>query len=571
MYVLLVSSDETSSPSTSFPSSDSANEGLEITSNVPPEISSTPDDGQSKHSNVSPSVTASSPTTGGNIARTTKSEQEAGITTENPEILTTVENVRTTKDLKKYSSVKSTEISELEIRITERTTKITSPPGTTESYSTEAEILKKETTSPVSRPDSTESDSTSSENKPKLETTLVPTMEQTSTAESTEDFSTKAIERVKGQTISPAPDTSTSQEAATTGGHTKKSEEKLMLEATSQIPVDETSTKAMESAVPETSSQATNVKTTETDSHSTKSFEETMFRATSETPRNQISRRATTEGLFTKYVESGILEVSSQATDIKTSEAAEIGIYSRTSAETSMLETTSEPPVFKTLQSGTTDTHSDATDITSPATNLKTSRPVESETYSTRSEERSMLETTSESPIDQTSYQGSTEGPAAKGISTETYSTMSEKKPVAEATSAFPIDVTSHVEIAEGLSTKTEEGVMLETTSQAANSKVSEPDSTQRYSTKYESNPMIQATTDIKGETTSPNLIAGTSKSVITEGSPTKTVENPMEEVTKSPVEQEMYTSEAGKKINGYYLEFFCQFTLFELQTFSQC
>ena len=555
LYVLLVSSVQTSSPSTSSPSSDSETKGLEITSNVPLGVSSTPDEEQPKHSNVSRSVLASSPTT---VGRTTNSEHEVEMTTENPEILTmTVQNTRTTEGLRKYSSAKSTEKSELEIKISERTTEVRSPSGTTESYSTKEEILKKETTSQASRPASTESYSTSLENKPELETTPVPTMEQTSTAESAEDFTTKTIERVKGETNSPAADTSTTREAVTTGGHTTNSEEKIMLETTSQIPIDKTSTKVMESATLETSSQTTNIKTTDTDSHSTDSFEETMFRVTSETPPAHTSRRPTTEGISTKDVERVNLEVTSHATDTKTSEPTETGIYPGTSAAKSVLETTPEPLVVKTFQPGTTDNPSDMTDTTSSATNLKTSRPAESETYSTRSEEISMPEKTSESPISQTSHQESTEGPQLKGVSTETYSTMSEKKPMPEVTSAFPIDVTSYVGIIEGLSTKAEEEVLLETTSQAANAKMSEPDSTERYSTRYESNPMIQATTDIESETTSPNLIAGTSESPITKGASTKTVENPMEEATKGPVEQEMYTSEAGKKMSGYYLDFF--------------
>ena len=557
LYVLLVSSVQTSSPSTSFLPSDSTNEGLDITSSASLGVSSTPDEEQPKQSNVSPSVFASSPTTGGNIDRTTNSEQEVETTTENPEILTmTVPNERTTDDLMKYSSVKSTEKSELEIKISERTTKATSSSGITESYSTKVEILKEETTSQASRPDSTEIYTTLSENEQKLKTTLVQTIEQTSTAESIEDFSTKMIERVKGETTSPVADTSTSREGATTEGHTTKSEERLMPKTTSQIPIDEISTKVIESAVPETSSQGTELKTTETDGHTTKSLQETMFRATSETPRDHKSLLPITEGLSTKDVERVILEVTSQTNDIKTSEPAETGIYSRTSAEKSMLETTSEPPVIKTLQPGTTDMSSDTTNIFSPATNLKTSRPAESETYSTRSEEKSMLPTTSESSIGQTSYQVSTEGSPHRGVSPETYSTMSERKPMPEATSAFPIDVTSHAGIAEGLSTKSEGRVMMETTSQAANAKISEPDSTERYSTRYESNNMIQVTTEIESETASQNLIAGTSESAITEGSPTKTMENPMEEATKGPAEQEMYTSEAGKKISGYYLDF---------------
>ena len=554
LYVLLVSSVQTSSPSTSSPSSDSATKGLGITSNVPLEVFSTPNEEQPKHSNVSPSVFASSPTT---VGRTTNSEHEVEMTTENPEILTmTVQYTRTTEGLRKYSSVKSTEKSELGIKISERPTEARSPYGTTESYSTKEEILKEETTSQASRPASTESYSTSLENKPELETTPVPTMEQTSTAESAENFSTKTIERVKGETISPAADTSTTREAATTGDHTTKSEEKILLEATSQIPIDKTSTKVMESATLETSSQATNIKTTDTDSHSTHSFEETMFRATSKTPRDQTSQRPTTEGLSTKDVERVNLQVTSHATDTKTSEPTETGIYPGTSAAKSVLETTPEPQVVKTFQPGTTDNPSDTTDTTYPATHLKTSRPAESETYSTRSKEISIPEKTSESPISHTSHQELTEGPPHKAVSTDTYSTILEKKSMPEATSAFPIDVSSNAGMEEGLSTKDEEATMLETTSQAANSKISQPDSTERYSTRYESQPMIQATTAIESETTSQNLIAGASESVITEGSPTKTVENPMEETTKGPVEQEMYTSEAGKKMSGYYLDF---------------
>ena len=84
------------------------------------------------------------------------------------------------------------------------------------------------------------------------------------------------------------------------------------------------------------------------------------------------------------------------------------------------------------------------------------------------------------------------------------------------------------------------------------------------YSTDSENNPLLQATshnpvderigsteghsTKFESETTSESLVIETSKSMITEGFPTSTIRNPMDEATKGPVEQEIHTSEAGKK-----------------------
>ena len=193
--ILLVSFVQTSSPSASFPSSDRTTEGLEITSNVRLGVSSTPDEEQPEDPRVSSSIPTRSPTTLGNADATTKGEA----TTENPEILTvTVLNEPTTEDLMQYSSGKSTERSALEMQTSERTTEDTSQQGTTQDYSTKAEILMKEKTSQAAGPTSTsiESYSTTSQNKLRLEATSEAPMEHTSVPESTEGPSTKNNHRV---------------------------------------------------------------------------------------------------------------------------------------------------------------------------------------------------------------------------------------------------------------------------------------------------------------------------------------------------------------------------------------
>ena len=653
---MLVSPAQTSSPSASFPSSDSTTEGL-----------TTPDGEQAKNSRDSSSILTRSPTTALNTAATTNVVPEVKVTTKNPETSTiTVLTEPTTEDLMQYSSAKLTEKSVLEIRTSERTTGETLRPGTTEGYSTEVETRIEERTTHAPGIVSTESYSTQSENKPRLPETSETLMEQTSMPESTESPFTMAIEEKSSQ----AAKVQTTPAVGTTESHSTTSVEKSIF-GTTHEPSHETSqsqtkedpsTVAVEGLITSTGVKGSQPVSTEI--YWTYSENKPMAEVTTISLSDMTSQRHTVESLSTEAGEIVRLEATSESTDTKTSQPVSTNYHSTMSEEKSKLEQTSLSLVDKTTAPGTTEESSTKAseevilETTSQGDKVGTYEPGSTERYSTDSENNQLLQATTQSPTDErivstettnepsihgTSKSQTMEGPSTMDVegpmlettsvtddvrvslqvSTATYLMNSDIKPMAESTSMSPIDATSQPHMLDGLSTKTGEIIRLEATSESTNTKTShpvsmdsrstmseekfvlertslssvdkttalgtkeesstkaseevimettsqgdkvgtyEPGSTERYTTDSENNQLLQATTQSPiderrvstdghstgfDSETSQSLITETSKPVITEGFPTKIFSDPVDEVTKGPVEQEMYTSEPGKK-----------------------
>ena len=225
----------------------------------------------------------------------------------------------------------------------------------------------------------------------------------------------------------------------------------------------------------------------------------------------------------------------------------------------------SKTSIQDTSQAATTESPSTVVEMlfegTSEPPMRVTSQTEAREVPSTEVIETTRLDATSRATLVETS----------QPFSTETYSTQSEKKPMLETTSESPLDNTSHPGTREESSTNALDGAILETTSQGAEVETYEPVSTERYSTDSEGNPMFQEIskhpvdestisteslfTVFEKERTSESIITESSKSVITEGSPTKTGKIPTGEATKGPVE--LYTSEAGKNKSCHVLDVF--------------
>ena len=154
----------------------------------------------------------------------------------------------------------------------------------------------------------------------------------------------------------------------------------------------------------------------------------TQYRST-ETPKSDLSTENriertfgvfTTEGSSSKNSDNTLLGVTSQAAEVQTSEVVSIESYT---TEKSILHATTESPMDKISQLITTEAVSkpsmDETsqmESTPETTNVGVSQPVSTDTHSTESGNKPILQETSMSPSQQTSYPGPTESPSAKSV-----------------------------------------------------------------------------------------------------------------------------------------------------------
>ena len=284
LNILLVSSVQTSSSSSSTLSSGSATEASEITSNVPLGASTTV-----------PSVLTTSQSIVGEVEETTNVEYKVGMTTENSKT-----------SLQETSRSATTESTTAEEMIFEATSeppmKVTSQPKATEVSFTEAvETTRPDSTSRVtlvetSQPFSTETYSMQSEKKPMLETTSGSPMENTSHPGTIEGSSTNALEGSSLETTSQGAEMKT-YEPASTERYSTDSKSNPMFQETSKHPVDE-STISTESLF-------------------------TVFEreATSESIMTETSKSVITLGFPTKTEKIPSLETTKGLVELYTSEA----------------------------------------------------------------------------------------------------------------------------------------------------------------------------------------------------------------------------------------------------------
>ena len=226
-----------------------------------------------------------------------------------------------------------------------------------------------------------------------------------------------------------------------------------------------------------------------------------------------------------KNSDNTMLTVTSQAAEAQTSEAVSIESYTTKSTETSILNATPERTVDKISQLVTTETVSKhLMDETSqlesiPQTiDVGVTQPVSTDTYSTESVNKPILQETSMSPSEQTSYPGkeshstkvadvhrfavtsqATDKKTSQSASIESHSTDSKENLIPETTSVWSMGTISQADTKESSSTevvtKTTDGEVTRTTSDeitSTTSGMSESATTERLMEKV-SQPIIES------------------------------------------------------------------------------
>ena len=236
--------------------------------------------------------------------------------------------------------------------------------------------------------------------------------------------------------------------------------------------------------------------------HSTKTLEITTFETTTEvldekgsepssteTPKSDLSTENrientfevfTTEGSSSKNPDNTMLGVTSQVTEAQTSEAVSIESYTTKLAEKSILNSTPETTVDKISHMVTTEAVSKLSieetsplESTSRATNVGEPQTVSTDTYSTKSRNKPVLQETSVPPSQQTFNPGPTESPSTKTVdvhrfamtsqatgketsqltSTESHSTDSKDNLIPDTSSAWSVGTISQADTKESSST----------------------------------------------------------------------------------------------------------------------
>ena len=261
--------------------------------------------------------------------------------------------------------------------------------------------------------------------------------------------------------------------------------------------IEEASTETMDRNMDETSVQ------TASEGHSTKTLEITTFETTTdvldekgsepsstETPKSDLSTENrientfevfTTEGSSSKNPDNTMLGVTSQVTEAQASEAVSIESYTTKLTEKSILNSTPETTVDKISHMVTTEAVSKLSieetsplESTSRATYVREAQTVSTDTYSTKSRNKPVLQETSVSPSQRTSNPGPTESPSTKAVdvhrfavtsqttgketsqltSTESHSTDSEENLIPDTTSAWSVGTISQADKKESSSTE---------------------------------------------------------------------------------------------------------------------